>query len=41
MYHLIHLGGLSFSTDKIGVALLPPALVATFMQPIFFGRVFT
>jgi len=31
-------GGLSFSTDKIGIALLVPALVAVIMQPIIFGR---
>ena len=33
------LGGLSFQTNNIGVALLVPALVAVIVQPIIFARV--
>ena len=33
------LGGLSFQTNDIGVALLVPALVAVILQPIIFARV--
>lgn len=32
-------GGLTFSTDKIGIALLVPAIAAVILQPIIFGRV--
>eukprot|EP00111_Clytia_hemisphaerica_P021519 TCONS_00063289-protein len=31
-------GGLNFSTDKIGTALLVPAIVSVIIQPIVFGR---
>lgn len=35
------LGGLTFSTDKIGIALLIPALGAVVLQPILFSRVYS
>ena len=32
-------GGLGFTTDKIGMSLLWPALCSVILQPIIFGRV--
>eukprot|EP00794_Sanderia_malayensis_P010771 gene10771-11924_t len=34
----VKLGGLAFTTDKIGLALLFPALMSVIIQPLIFGR---